>query len=135
MPTLRVPITIAGYDFTCPQPFSAGHALSEGEAEALNILFVDRVRTNMARAIKDATEQWDFHPSHFSDLQLSVDDYASRYSFTLRSDPIRRKALELAKASISAQAKGDGLMLTGESLRSKAEAVLALRRAGQVSKD
>lgn len=131
--TLRVAVTIAGYDFTCPQPFSAGHPLSEGEAEALNTLFADRVRTNCARSVKDLETdairigQMDLT----DDGQAIVNDYAARYEFASRSDPIRRKALELAKDAIRKKAAGDGIVLWPEVIQSRAETLLVSGTAPQ----
>lgn len=134
--TLRVAVTIAGYDFTCPQPYASGHCLNEGEAEALNTLFADRVRTNCARTVKDiennAHDLWGKDPRESAEfresLQEEIDVYAARYSFASRSDPIRRKALELAKDAIRKQAGDDGFVLTIDSVNSKAEAVIASGR-------
>lgn len=120
--TPRVPITISGYDFTCPQPFTAGHVLSEGEAEALNAVFADRVRTNCVRQVNDTIASGFYS---FPELQITLDTYAERYSFSSRADPIRRRAIDLAKAYLIARSKADGVAISPQDLRSLAETLIS----------
>ena len=91
-------ITIAGLEFKVPSPFHVGYTLkSEGEASAMNQTFHENLRNNFAKRVKDAGE------GETAELQAALDEYAQSYQFGVRAggtrttDPVRRRALELAE--------------------------------------
>lgn len=99
--TPRDTITIAGKEFTIPQPYAAGHTLTANEASSLNQTFAENVRNNLAKKVKEQTEVGSFDQQVF---QGTVDDYANNYEFGVRtggggrtSDPVMAEALDIAR--------------------------------------
>ena len=92
-----IELTIHGVTFEAPQPFTAGHPCSEGEASVLNAQFAENLRNNFAKRVKAAqdgvvTEQI------LAVLQQDFANYATNYSLSPRtsSDPIERAAVRIA---------------------------------------
>lgn len=100
-------ITIAGIQFTVPQPYAAGHTVTEGEAAALNQTFAENIRNNMAKKVKDGSAD-----------QAAITEYAAGYTFTVAgvgastsarvTDPVEREARRLAKVYITGVLKERG---------------------------
>ena len=92
-------ITIAGKEFEVSQPFAEGHALTAGEARAMNQVFAENIRNNMAMKVKAGADQ------------SVVTEYANSYVFSIASgagsavrlDPVEREALRLAKDLLKAR--------------------------------
>lgn len=94
----RTEITIAGRNFMVDSPYTEGHRLNANEAAALNQVLHENLRNNFAKRVKDGTAG-----------QAELDAYAQTYQFGVRtggggrvSDPVERRALELAKAAVEA---------------------------------
>lgn len=132
-------ITIQGLEFTVPVRYSEGHTLTAGEASALNQVFHENLRNNFAvkiKKLKEVEEELDV-----AKLQDSLSAYADEYQFGIRTaggprsvaDPVKREALNLAKAAIKAalSAKGKSLKDAGgtEWLNDKAEELVLARPA------
>jgi hypothetical protein len=98
--TPRETYTIAGESFNVPLPYAVGHALTEGEANALNQTWAENIRNNLAGKIKEAKEAGSFDAEVF---QGTVDDYADGYEFGVRTgggrtgDPVMAEALTIAR--------------------------------------
>lgn len=99
--TPRDEITIAGETFSVPQPYAEGHVLTANEAGALNQVFAENVRNNLASKVKEAKEAGAFDALEF---QATVDAYTSSYEFGVRSggggrvgDPVQAEALDIAR--------------------------------------
>lgn len=115
-------ITIAGHVFAVPQPFAAGHVLTEGEAKALNQTFAENIRNNMAAKVKAAFDA-EKAPAEGEPTADNIADYisayANSYEFTIASvaaakritDPIEREALAVAKELLSEALRQRGLTL------------------------
>ena len=89
-------ITIAGATFQVPNPYSVGHTVTAGEADALNQTFHENVRNNLAKKAKEGTL-----------TQEEVDRYADSYEFGVRvgggggpRDPVRTRAMEIARDKV-----------------------------------
>lgn len=89
-------ITIAGTIFQVPNPYEAGHQVSAGEADALNQVFHENIRNNLAKSAKDGTLTQD-----------AVDAYADKYEFGVRTgggggtrDPVRSRAMDIAREKV-----------------------------------
>lgn len=99
-------ITIAGAQFSVLQPYSAGHAITEAEAKALNQVRAENIRNNMASKVKAAAEgtSKEGEPTA-ADIAKFVADYDAAYVFTLASvgggrrptDPAEVEALKIAR--------------------------------------
>jgi hypothetical protein len=110
MPTFVEPVafTIAGKRFTMLPRYTAGHALTEGEANALNQTLRENIRNNLATEA-DLTQE-------------RVDEYATNYAFGTRTGTSKRTREEVAldqviTTELRAAAKAAGKTLPkGEAL-------------------
>lgn len=97
--TKRANATIAGKEFSVPQPFTKGYALSDNEASALNQLVIENTRNNFAGRIKRATEDKKPQPT-----QADLDAYLADYNFGERrattGDPVEREAIALSEGHV-----------------------------------
>lgn len=92
---MRVELTIAGQRFSIENRYAAGHVLNENEAAALNQVFRENIRNNLAGRNGELTQEL-------------VDKYAAEYQFGVRTttsrrrtaDPVEKTALSMAKAKI-----------------------------------
>lgn len=110
-------ITIAGVAFTAPQPYIAGHPLTDGEAKALNQVLAENLRNNFASKVKAALNGAE---ELTADQKATLDDefgaYASAYEFnatTVRAsraavDPVEAEAIKIAKQVVSVKLKEVG---------------------------
>jgi hypothetical protein len=120
--TPRADITIQGLVFSCPQPYGAGHALSENEAAALNQVFAENVRNNCASRVKAAVakrEKGEEAPTDEA-LLTEFEDYAVSYEFGVRRSsgvsearltPEEREARRLAGDRIKEALKAKGFTI------------------------
>jgi len=112
--TMSEQITIQGLTFNVPVPYSEGHPLTAGEASALNQVFHENLRNNFAARIKKLKEA--AAPIDADELQKALDEYAGSYAFGVRTsggpravaDPVKREAINLAKAAIKAALAAKG---------------------------
>lgn len=112
-------ITIAGKEFSIRQPFDTGHVLTEAEAKALNQVFAENIRNNMAAKVKAAYEgsAKEGEPTEDTIVQ-SVTEYADNYEFTIASvgggkrpsDPIELEALSIARQMLADHLKAKAKM-------------------------
>jgi len=119
-------ITIAAKQFTVRNPYDEGHALTAGEASAMNQLRHENVRNNCAKLVKDwkGTEE---------DLLLKVDEYDAAYTFAVRaeggarapSDPVTTEARAIARDAIKQQAEKQGLKYDGKQINAAIEILLS----------
>lgn len=110
-------ITIAKHLFAIPQPFAAGHVLTEGEAKALNQTFAENIRNNMAsqvtKAFAEPTEE--LSPETIGKI---VSDYAASYQFTVGNvgaarvtDPLEVEARKIARQLLADALKSKGMSI------------------------
>lgn len=126
-------IKIQNRIFNVPQPFDTGHALTAGEAAALNGLLGENLRNNFAATVRtarltayaamsgqsevteipvdaieavDAAVDWDA-------LQKELLGYAAEYEFGSGRRPamseLERETLVIARAAVTATLKGKGI--------------------------
>lgn len=88
-------ITIQERTFNVPAPYAAGPVeLTDGEAHALNQVFHENIRNNLAKKIKELSQE---------DAQAQVDLYAEDYEFGVRTggggtrDPVKQEAMRIAR--------------------------------------
>lgn len=88
-------ILIQGYNFDAPEPYSAGHVLTEVESGVLNQTFAENLRNNFAGDVKDAiaTHGKTLPAEVVESLRDSFESYAKTYQFGVRRagevDPVR----------------------------------------------
>lgn len=114
-------ITIQGIDFTIPQPYNAGHVLTENEARHLNQTYAENVRNNFAKTVKASLDGVEGAVPQ-ADLVAALAEYTSKYSLdsvravgtsTARSlDPVEKEALSLAKDIVKSALEKQGRKLT-----------------------
>lgn len=131
--TSRRNVIIQGTEFNLPEPFAAGHVLTEGEASAMNQLFAENIGNNFRAKIKAAKDGVE---GAVMPTQEDLDTYAADYEFGVRQsagprtpvDPIEKEMHKLASEAVkrSMEAKGIKLKAVGqEKFNEKVESVLA----------
>lgn len=126
-------ITIQGLEFQVAQPYKAGnHALTAGEASALNQTRAENIRNNFASTIKKAIEEFRTTNKLAEDAEVPVtsldhDDlseklatYDGEYEFGVRGgpsgprapvDPVGREAFRIASERVKLALKKKGIKL------------------------
>lgn len=104
--------TIAKHKFNVFKPFAEGSVLTPEEAAALNQTFAENIRNNFATKIKEHEEAGTFDETA---IQAALDAYQETYVFGKRpgrpggagshtgsrkSDPVKTRAMELARAAV-----------------------------------
>lgn len=101
--TLRKNFTIADKAFTCPQPFAAGHVLTDNEAAVMNQVLSENVRNNIAPKIKKGEEV----------NQEIIDKYVAGYEFGIRSistsDPVQKEIRRIAEDALGKKLASKGM--------------------------
>lgn len=110
--TARDTITIAGETFSVPKPYAEGHALTTGEASALNQTFAENLRNNFANKVKVSKENSTFD---LEMLQSQLDEYADEYEFGVRTggggrtaDPVMAEAMDIMRDKVRTAIKKKG---------------------------
>jgi hypothetical protein len=120
-------ITIQGYEFEAPAPYTEGHQLTNAEAAALNQLLAENLRNNFRTTVQDAKdkalkaakdhgsyaegEEVPLSDDNLLELQIAFTKKAEDYEFAGRRgtrapvDPIEREAYKIAKAWVLAALK------------------------------
>lgn len=101
-------ITIQGQAFKVPIRYAAGHALTEGEAGALNQTLHENLRNNFAKKVAEGVEAG----VPIATLQQQLDDYANDYQFGVRTggggfrgDPVMTLAMNVARELVRSAVK------------------------------
>lgn len=99
-----------GVNVSVAQPYAEGHVLTSLEAEKLNHVLADNVRTSLMAKIKKALEAGDIDASA---LSKEFQAYADAYSFTVRApkaaaDPVAKEANKIAKEQVLAAIRKKG---------------------------
>jgi hypothetical protein len=114
--TPRAEIVIQGATFLCPQPYAEGHSLNANEASALNQVYAENIRNNLAGKIKKAREA----DENYVLPQEEFDAYASSYEFGVRQasgpraeqlPPDVREARKIAREKITEALKAKGIIV------------------------
>jgi L-2-hydroxyglutarate oxidase LhgO len=96
---------------TVQQPYEAGQVLSELEAEKLNHLLADNIRTSLNAKIKRIAET---APETLPSLSGEFQTFADSYSFSVKReraasvDPVTRESHKIAKEKIFAAIRAKG---------------------------
>lgn len=92
------------------QPYAEGHVLTALEAEKLNHVLADNIRTSLIAKIKRAAEEGKIDAAA---LSAEFQAYADAYSFTARApkagpDPVAKEANKIAKEQVLAAIRKKG---------------------------
>lgn len=114
-------ITIQGIEFSIPQPYGAGHVLTENEARHLNQTYAENVRNNFAKTVKASLDGAEGAVSQ-ADLPSAFADYVGKYSLdqvravasgsSRTLDPVEKEARQLAKDIVKNALAKQGAKLT-----------------------
>jgi hypothetical protein len=121
-------ITIAGLQFTIPEPFTAEHMAAAAElgapenlAAVMNQTFSENVRNNNATKVKKAVEKAAKNETEVdvAALQTDIDSYIAEYQFGVRktgtarsfASPVDREMYNLARDKVKAALQGKGIKL------------------------
>lgn len=114
-------ITIQSTSFTAPAPFSAGHVLTDVEANVLNQTFAENLRNNFAARMKRRQEENEElkksgKPTLPDLSQSDFDTYAAEYRFGVKAtrtsvDPVMAQARLLAESALRKRLKAKGIQI------------------------
>jgi len=99
-----------GINVSVAQPYAEGHVLTALEAEKLNHVLADNIRTSLIAKIKRAVEEG---KADVVALSKEFQAYADAYSFTARApkaaaDPVAKEANKIAKEQVLAAIRKKG---------------------------
>ena len=121
-------ITIAGKVFNAPLRYEEGHELTAGEASALNQTYHENLRNNFAKKVRDALENGSFDQDS---LQSDFSAYAKEYDFGVRtgggprSDPVTKKAMDIARTKLHERMKQKGIKAEASAVTEAAKKLIA----------
>lgn len=97
-------------ELLCPQPYAAGHELTDGEAQALNVLLREKVKRRLASVAISPR-------AAITDLQHETDVFAYNYSFSTGErassyDPVHTEAVRIAMDMVRARICANGGKVT-----------------------
>jgi hypothetical protein len=115
----RRELTIKAVAYSFLERFAPGHVLSAAEADAMNTLFGENLRNNIASLIARKEKSGE----EIGDVQELLDTYATEYEFGVRrsrgtaapADPVAKIAMDVAieKVKFALKAKGFSIKNTG----------------------
>lgn len=160
--TPRKQRTIGGIVVQIPAPYAAGQTISEGEAAMLNQTLAENFSNNLRKKVEafvpeGAAEGTAPRAATADEAQALVDSYASTYEPGVRRggggggsrtlDPVEREMRVIAREALNNLLKKQGLKRNevdydelledvldkhGDSLRSKAEKIVAARNKNSI---
>lgn len=117
-------VTIAGKIFPLIAPYEEGHALTAGEAAALNQVRHENVRNNSAKAVKDG--KWGDEEVAKYDAEYVFGERKAGGGPGVSRDPVQTEARGLVKATLKAKLEAAGKALPkGDALNAAIAAILA----------
>ena len=140
-------IVIQGVSVDITVPYTAGHALTEGEAKALNQVRAENIRNNMAAKVKEIkADAEELSQEQLSAIAAAVAEYDAAYEFTLAStgggsrttDPLEVECRAIARQLVSNAVKAKGLKLKDypkESFDAKVAEVMELEQVVAAAKE
>jgi len=105
MRTLNLPHEIT---VTVAQPYEEGYVLTAAEAEKLNQVFADSIRTSLMSKLKKLDDKEDH-----SKVEKMFQQFADNYAFSIRTpknaaDPVAKEANKIAKEQVFAAIRKKG---------------------------
>ena len=106
MRTLNLPHEIS---VTVAQPYKEGYVLTAAEAEKLNQVFADSIRTSLMSKLKKLDNDSVDH----AEVEAQFQQFANNYGFSIRTpknaaDPIAKEANKIAKEQVFAAIRKKG---------------------------
>lgn len=140
----REGVLIQGSHFNVVEPFREGDTLNAAAASQLNQVFIENIRNNFAKVVKEVQGEGEreLSETEVKDLQTTLDSYLLEYEFGMRSgggfraaNPVEAKAMEIAKKVALEQFRKKGKKrkdVVGEELTLAAKALI--ERYPQITK-
>lgn len=109
-------INIYGHELEVPQPYAAGHVLTDIEAKVLNQTFAENIANNQRKFIKAAIDGGEGAPT-LEEAKAGFVEYASQYEFTEAAagtgrrstmTPLEKEAKKIATALVNKYLKDNG---------------------------
>ena len=110
-------ISIYGQELAVPQPYAAGHTLTEIEAKVLNQTFAENIANNQRKNIKAALDGGEGAPT-LAEAIAGFNEYAASYAFTEAAaggggrkstmTPLEKEARKIATALVMKHLKDSG---------------------------
>ena len=109
MRTLNLPHEIT---VTVAQPYEEGYVLTAAEAEKLNQVFADSIRTSLMSKLKKLKKLDNDSVDH-AEVEAQFQQFANNYAFSIRTpknaaDPVAREANKIAKEQVFASIRKKG---------------------------
>jgi len=109
MRTLNLPHEIT---VTVAQPYEEGYVLTAAEAEKLNQVFADSIRTSLMSKLKKLKKLDNDSVDH-AEVEHQFQQFANNYTFSIRTpknaaDPVAREANKIAKEQVFASIRKKG---------------------------
>jgi hypothetical protein len=119
-----------GVSVSVPQPYAEGHVLSSLEADKLNHVLADNIRTSLTAKLKRLAGAEGFDPEA---VAADFQSYADAYTFVVRSprvatDPIEKEANKIAKEQVFAAIRRKGGNPTDYSAEQLSEYIAKVRQ-------
>lgn len=128
--------SIGEFLLTIPQPYTAGHTVTDGEASALNQIIAENVSNNLRAKLQAGVasdvEGQPATPHTAESAQSLVDSYLADYEMGVRRvgegssrtvDPIEREARKLAKAKAKELVLAKGMKVKDVNIDEIAETI------------
>jgi len=109
MRTLNLPHEIS---VTVAQPYKEGYVLTAAEAEKLNQVFADSIRTSLMSKLKKLKKLDNDSVDH-AEVEHQFQQFANNYAFSIRTpknvaDPVAKEAHKIAKEQVFASIRKKG---------------------------
>ena len=109
MRTLNLPHEIS---VTVAQPYEEGYVLTAAEAEKLNQVFADSIRTSLMSKLKKLKKLDNDSVDH-AEVEHQFQQFANNYAFSIRTpknaaDPVAKEAHKIAKEQVFASIRKKG---------------------------
>ena len=109
MRTLNLPHEIT---VTVAQPYEEGYVLTAAEAEKLNQVFADSIRTSLMSKLKKLKKLDNDSVDH-AEVEHQFQQFANNYAFSIRTpknaaDPVAKEAHKIAKEQVFASIRKKG---------------------------
>lgn len=135
----RRALVVQGVTLHVPSPYTGGHVMSQGEADAMNQLFAENMRNSFSKKVKAAQEKAEGQPLSteiLAELQAQMDTYTAAYSFDGGGrqraprvvDPVERKLHKMAEQAVVVMLNSKGYQksqISKENFQSLVDTVIA----------
>lgn len=122
-------ISVKGVIVTVSMPYEAGHQITEAEAKALNQVRLENIRNNARKQVEEILEKAEDTDAAADAIQAAISERDETYEFSLSStsgakvDPLTKMALSIARQTVTAKIKEEGMTVKEYKEKNGEEAV------------